>query len=501
MSRTLAILALCMLAATDAAAANRNWNGGSATWDDVTTGNWVEGAVPVAGDIVYIQQAGVTVGYTATPVTAPGFSQFYIQHTAAATTSTFTLDGSDHLRVNTLISIGQFVAGDTVFNLGDTATLDLNGANAIRLGSGGGTATFNQTGGTFNNGLGPGCLFIINSGGTYDLSNGTVNANRGLTVGAGGTWNQTGGAANWQLNPISVAGEFNLSNGNFNHADFILSGSGSVNWTGGTIAQVGAGGRLNLNGAGSSWTQKGGTLTINVSAVVGANTLIVVPGATIQGYGTIQDQRYGASSPGTFSHSGRIIANGYGADNTLDMSRYGQTPTVSKLVNPTDNTTTNGWFATDHGKLLLPAVGVGAGDSTVNWGEAAGDTTIDLVNSVRATFTGASAANLTGALLASDHGDVPSGLYKPAGIWSLGGITATGTTITFRYDDASAAAQSVAEADLKVWKHDGAAWVDVTGSRDETANTITSSDVGSLAAATYFAVAPELPMGPVIWIR
>jgi hypothetical protein len=472
-----ALSALLLLAPLSAGAATQTWIGSSGTWDDTTTANWSGGAVPVNGDTVFITTAGVSVAYTATNLSGTGINPFYLHNTGAGTT-TFTLDGTDNLPVGTLISVGEAGTGSTTFNLLGNATLSLNGINAFRLGGGGGTAVFNHSGGTFTNGVGGGSLFYANTGGTYNLSgSGAFNANRGLTI-SGGTWNQTGGTATLPSGygvDIQAGGTFRLSAGTFTSGSiFTLASNATGEWTGGSITAPSAGGRLQLTGAGAAWTQKGGTLTINVAGTSGVNTLTLVPASTVQGYGTIQDARFGASSPGTFDNSGRVIANGFGADRTFDLSRFGQTPTTSMLRNTTDNATTNGWYAVNKGKLLLPTLGVTSPTSTVFWGESPTDADgiPDLVNSVKLAFTGITAGGtVTGSLLAADRADAQGlmpvndprdkGIYALIGAWDFAasGINfGTGSaTLTFRYDDlwATKAASDMArlESDLKLLKY------------------------------------------------
>ena len=54
------------------------------------------------------------------------------------------------------------------------------------------------------------------------------------------------------------------------------------------------------------------------------------------------------------------------ADSTLDLRSF------SAVNNTVENVTTgtNGWYAQDHAKLILPPIPVAAG-SSYNWGEAA----------------------------------------------------------------------------------------------------------------------------------
>ncbi len=516
--KRVAAVSLLGLAVLPAGAATPTWIGGTGTWDDTTKGNWNTAAVPVNGDTVNLTQAAATdisIDYTAANLTGTGLQTLYLYHTGAAKT-TFTLDGTGAnagvLPVSTLFSIGQWADGDVEFNLKDEAILSINGGNVFRLGIAGRTGTFtvNQSGGTFTNGIGSGSMFYVGMGGTYNLSGtGVIRANRGLTVESGGIWNQTGGSATfWSGSTLAMGANstFLLSAGSFLFsdagADVLLAQNAHVSWAGGTFAGNNIR-KLKLNESGARWTMQGGTITVNNAGTSSAakDSFVIAAGATVQGYGTIQDNRFGLTSPATFETSGQVIANGYGADRDFDLSRFGSALLVNSTDNPSTNGT-NGWFAVRGGKLLLPAVAVLAGSSVTNWGDATADTTIDLVNSARIAFTGATAGNLTGALLAVDRADVPAGLYRPTAVWTFGGIACASATLTLRYDDAAAAVLTVGESDLRVWRHNGAKWEEITGTQDTGTKTITSQATGSLAATSFFAVAGKAPAaGTLVTIR
>lgn len=191
-------------------------------------------------------------------------------------------------------------------------------------------------------------------------------------------------------------------------------------------------------------------------------------------------------------NNGRVIADGYGdADRTLNLSWFGADP-GGGVFNDIENTTSNGWFAVGEGRLLLPAVAVAANAGTVsyNWGEDTTDTAIDLVNSVRLSFENAVAFALSGALLAEDRTEVPEGLPALCGVWQFSGGTFAAAALTFRYDEADAAARNVQESDLKVWQYVGNRWIDVTSGQDTTAHTLTTVPLAELG---LFAVSTEAP--------
>ncbi len=500
-----AVVALLGLATLPAAGAvSRNWIGGTGTWDDTTGANWSPSGVPVNGDTAQIATPGVSVAYTAANLSGTGLNEFHLMNTGTGT-STFTLDGTDLLPATRVVSVGRWATGAATLNLTGNALVTISGGGSgLILGGSVGTGPYvlNQTGGTITNGISAGSLVYIYPNATYNLSGGSYVANRNLDL-HGGTFNQTGGTvtlASGYGMTINAFSTFTSSAGTFNQGGSISIGQDArVSWTGGTLN--GAIGRLKLTGAGASWVMQGITATVNPSGTTSASkdSLVLVASSTIRGYGTIQDARFGTGgSFATFDNSGRVIADGYGVDRTLDLSRFRSLD----LTNTTDNAMSNGWFAVSGGKLLLPTVAVPVGSSVTNWGEAAADTSIDLVNSARIAFTGASAGNLTGTLLAVDRADVPAGLYRPTAVWTLGGIACSGATLTFRYDDAAVAALNVGESDLRVWRHNGVKWLEITGTQDSGTKTITSQATGSLAVTSFFAVAGKAPAaGTLVTIR
>jgi len=173
---------------------------------------------------------------------------------------------------------------------------------------------------------------------------------------------------------------------------------------------------------------------------------------------------------GTITNNGRVIANGYGVDSTLDLSSF------SGIANTVDNidangSTDNGWFVEDHGKLVLPAFTIASGDSTRYWGE---DGDLDLVNAVKMDFHGVTGGDLSISLIDRDHAEMPTfdvtgSPGTPAvllGGWyfdTSGGFDfGTGTVdLTFRYDDALAdLLVGFTEGDTKLYHYTGGAWVE-----------------------------------------
>jgi hypothetical protein len=148
-------------------------------------------------------------------------------------------------------------------------------------------------------------------------------------------------------------------------------------------------------------------------------------------------------------NNGQVIADSYGNDARelrFQDLYYGVDNTID---NEADET--NGWYAQDHGKLVLPAVPVVASaDGTYNWGEkvynVSSNPDIDLVNSMQFTVQAADAAggDLEMSLLASDRtteGAVETLWtfgYRPLAIWELSQtIPFTTANVTVRYDQTS----------------------------------------------------------------
>jgi len=201
---------------------------------------------------------------------------------------------------------------------------------------------------------------------------------------------------------------------------------------------------------------------------------------TLRGWGTCE-------ITGSLRNDGLVIADGYGTDRDLDFTNLSHV-TANSFV----NTTTNGWYARNHGRVKLPDIAAG---NPTYWGERDNQ---DLVNSVKLALSGS--GNMWGTLLASDHGAVSNGLFKPIGVWEFTGPGTVGTgKLTFLYDAAGLAAMGVDENRLAVWRHDGTRWVNVTddGGLDTSANTIRTSTVDPRA---QFAVDP-LPVGTMISVK
>jgi RNA polymerase sigma factor (sigma-70 family) len=202
--------------------------------------------------------------------------------------------------------------------------------------------------------------------------------------------------------------------------------------------------------------------TMNISAGV------------LQGYGM-------GEAAAEFDHSGQVIADGYGENRTLDLSRVGV------IRNSTSNPPTghNGWYAQRRGKLVLPDVQLAGGIAT--WGEDAADPQLDLVNSVRVSVDAETVGAVRMALLAMDRTDYPAmpSSIKLLGVWEIDavGFVLERVDVAVRYDATLAQTLNLAN-NLSLWSYDGQWAVADEITIDRTNHLIS----GSISRPSYFAV-------------
>lgn len=388
--------------------------------------------------------------------------QSYIGHAGVAT---FRQTGGTHLNVGA----GMYIGG-TQYGVAGTGIYELVAgqlkAYSLTLGHTNKVGIVRQSGGT--NDL---TENISITRGSYELTGGLLDT-RASQVGYGGpgTFTQTGGK--WHLDSVG----FGLVLGNDTNS------WGTYNLWGGELEHVGGPLALNFRSTFNIGTNSGtGTAYFSGGVWIRAGEAVPHDQATLRGWGTI------GGSP--LKNSGRVIADGYGTDRTLDLS-----DAVVQDGYATTHTSTNGWFAQNHGRLLLK--GITFSGSSNCWGDVVGNP--KLVNSVVFQYTGGS-GTLTGALLASDHGSVNNLLVRPIGVWDFSGPAFTTCTLTIRYDDLRAAALGVPESDLKVFQFAAGKWKEITGAVDTNANRITAT---ALAPLSVIAVAPSVrAVGTVVLIQ
>ena len=164
---------------------------------------------------------------------------------------------------------------------------------------------------------------------------------------------------------------------------------------------------------------------------------------------------------GAFVNNGQVIADGGGRGRELVLLGYGAvTSTVEN--NPAGGS--NGWYARNMGRLLLPKISVAPGTGTYTWGEDAADPTIDLVNSVRLTLHDVAKAGLMQvSLLSKDNSEVPKlpTAHTFIGVWKFdaGSLEHGDVDLVVRYDDGLAHELHLNENILKLWRYQDGEWI------------------------------------------
>jgi len=436
------------LDAAHADAANLYW-----TTEAPSSGNWTNnanwiGVQPTAADTAYLG--------------APNVSQ-----PARATNAIAEITELGAICNN--LSLGSASGGEGTINMQSGSLQAVNYMFIASLAPG----TFNQYGGTVTvHNLDIGRALV--SPAAYNMVSGQLLIDElELGIFGHGFVSQSGGSVHVKdvfeigaYSDVSSAGTYNLTGGSVvlsNGCSFVMGvdlkpvsvlNIGDTNGTGTIVEESGAGIALEL---GYSSTQE----------------------RLLRGWGTI-------ALTGNLQNSGRVEADGYGTDRDLDLSTFSGTTGLS------DNTTDHGWFAQNHGRLLLPSFPVSSGN-TYYWGEEAGPF---LVNSLKMLFTAGSGI-LTGVLYAADHALVPPGIVS-AGVWSLDGVSGSAGHLWVRYDDAALAAIGLDEEDLKLWQYNGTQWVELAATVDPGTKRIAGGPYSSLAG--FIAVGRE-PRGTMITIQ
>jgi len=212
---------------------------------------------------------------------------------------------------------------------------------------------------------------------------------------------------------------------------------------------------------------------------------------------------------GTLTNNGRIVADAYGVDGrVLDLTAFSQV--TNTIENPTDDTGTNGWYATNAGELVLPDFDVPEGNFVYTWGESDGDETLDLVNSMRLEFANVYyPGSMQVSLLAADHAAIRAAAPLPLGWTLLAAFRLGGTDIMFdrldltiRYEDTNEAIRnSQGEKDEEVvllmqYDYDAMKWVPLSGLKDLSNHLVMTNDlrpIGSMIEPSdYIAVVHPL---------
>ncbi len=465
-----------------------------------------------------------------------------------ATEEIFVADTAGHSASLTVSGSGQFTCPNTTFSSGGdfnaragNSTVSVSDSGLLRVardllvGTSGGTHVWTLSGGTLEragaknyewqlgNNNGNGSVTVTQTGGQFLNLNHTTYLRKTVqyaisgdptsvsmvngTLYVDGTLNQSGGYVNNQYelhvgNTAGATGVYTATAGNLRtrglHIGAVANASGILTLNAGVVYTNSVDGLTSQQRIVIGATSGTGTGTLEIKGLSGIfgsgfRHVDLNPTGVLKGYGTL------SSMVGNFQMNGKVIADGYGSDQTLNLSGR------SGLTNTVENGTDKGFYAVNGGKLVLANVAVAAGNTTVNWGESTGDADIDLVNSARIAFTGAASGNLSGSLLATDRTDVPAGLHRPIGAWRLTSPDFTSAVLTFRYDDGALAAQGIPEDSIRLRRYDGSVWVDVAVTQDAANNRLTTaSQISPISAGEgylgLFTIhAP--PQGTVLSIR
>jgi T5SS/PEP-CTERM-associated repeat protein len=382
---------------------------------------------------------------------------------------------------NGRLSLGYRPGAVGAYNLNGSGVLNVNGAAYV---GDSGTGVFTQTGGTVT--------IIFPTGWSGDTTDGNLYI--GNVAGSSGTFNLSGtGQLTASSTPTGQEYVGNVGSGTFAQS----GGTNTVNnlYIGYYSGSVGvyslSGGSLRISRATSAnclCVGASGSGEFLVGDAAGAGTVSEMGAGT--GVGLTVRQNIGASGTvegwgvvglsGGLTNNGRVIADGYGQDRTLDFSSFSSVSNGIPNI-PADGATTNGWFAQNGGMLVLPPLAVAPGTHTYNWGDSAQISQTDLVNSVQIAISDViTTGPLAGSLLSPDRSDVPPPppYVRFIGVWNFVAepyLAFGGETLTFRYDDAMAASLGMNDNLLRVYDLQNGQWIDVTGGLD-TVNNLISTD-------------------------
>ncbi|MDD5704935.1 MAG: hypothetical protein PHR35_03360 [Kiritimatiellae bacterium] len=439
--------------------------------DWATASNWDKGSPPTNGgrNLVYIGSTGEgrTKGTATCIVSQAGAVCDYMQSIGDMASDFGTLIVTN--AAASLVVGATFTMGRNAGSRGEVyqyaGIVSNGGVFDIAMAGQGAYRQFGGThcmGGDFETGTGAG---------TYELARGRLECAGDEYIGHNGgecTFTQSGGTN--VCSKICRIGQGAASRATYNHWGGDLPATVLVGVSGGS-------GILNMSNT-----------TINSTTLVIRNDVSSM--GTLHGYGTVPSVRM----------DGRTVADGYGnaTDQTLTLSY------LSVKEATYTYTSTHGWFAQNHGRLLLPTKAFanpmcwGEGNTDANWAQSPGGVNAPLVNAVKFDFTGGS-GDLTGALLASDHGSVSNGVHKPVSVWDFNGPSGFGTcTLTIRYDDLKAASLGLVESELRVYQQVAGRWRDITtGSVDTARKQITASALSPLSQIAVF----RPPRGTTILIH
>lgn len=483
----------------------------------VAAGNASVGSLGIRGGQFDVSNGAVTVGSAGGlgQIQLGGSGQIWADSISVGAGSTFTSDpagpaNTSILRINRLSGVDALQVGGRLqighasspgsYTVGDQQSLTVGGDLAVGYTTAG---TFTQTGGSVD--VGGDVTFGVfgSSSGSYTLSGGTLRVGGALSKGSawnselihdGGTLQFSGGTQSLDLYRYTMASTAGSSveqtvganpADHWNLSTFTVGVSGSA-----TVHQIG--GTVNANtlivgdwgGGTGSYQFTGGSLSGNGLTVRASSA----GEGTFRGHGVV-------NMTGQLVNNGQIIADGQGTPSTLDLSAFSMT---NSWINNSLGEA-HGWYATNKGQLLLPAIHLDSWHQTYNWGEGtaymprtADDPGIDMVNSVQLDFHGLTIdymnpASLHVSLLSTDRDEVAGTLpadMRLIGLWDIhpdASAVFTSADVSIRYDDALATTLGLSESDLRMLHFDGTKWEDVTAGVDTVNKWVYATDRSSFS--------------------
>ena len=504
-------LAVLLSATASLFAADRSWTGDAAVDSDFgTDGNWQGEIVPGTTDRPMIgngSSAEHPVVFRTSDWTVKGY---FVDNGGGLEIAAGNLVSSAESRIGntgagSLAVTGGVLQNGQIFSVGTSA-----GASGAFLLTGGnvtnsnytyigdsGTGTMTVSGGVFRttSGFDKGNIYVANaegSTGEFSLSGGTVDLSYQLVVGnrGHGTFTMDGGTLVTSRQGVlgNVAGSFGeahlISAESYQNAYDLFVGNGGdghlvVESTFPDVkcrtlqigVEAGSHGVVEMNGGKfatgattTSYIGKSGhgELYLHGGEIFGPSKGVVVVRDSADAFGLVRGwgrfSTEGAASKRSFN--GLVIADGFGETHDLDFGTSSYAfPCESKL----ENTSTNGYYAVNKGRLVIPPYVLQQGTNTVAWCEAQDDDEIDMVNSASFVLDikqPKKNMKFYGDLYAPDRADVPalSKSKNPIGIWNFTFTEPLNSAdITVRYD--AAAAKNMTPSLLR-YDETQAEWVD-----------------------------------------
>jgi hypothetical protein len=338
---------------------------------------------------------------------------------------------------------------------------------------------------------------LVHNGGS--LSCRAANTNASLQVGF------NGGVGEFEANAGFSA--YAMGIGNRTTADGPF-GTGTVTVSEGALGAV----RHVLRVRNGALFMRGGTIRLESSNRTSTNLFVRQEAdgrALIRGWGRFTGAEEG--NPLRMINNGVIVADGEGTERDLDFNALA---VVNNDI-PNGSSGANGWYAVNRGRVMLPRTyRTFSPATTYCWGDLYTKTAPELVNSVAFAFASQVNCAIRGAFCASDRSDIPAGRpehLRPVGVWCIGAYSDkllltqasfAAVSLTFRYDQAQLKAT---DSKLRLYRHDGSAWVRVGSCLPGGDNRIsTEAPLAPLAAGDYnigwFALMAEERNGTVLSI-